>query len=123
MTGQQVALILVGGGTGALARYGIVLAQARWTPLPGWAGVLIANLLGCLVIGVAVGSRPDDPWMAAAIMAGFCGALTTFSSFAIDLAFLSLERKFRELFVCIGLSLGAGIPLVALGAAIGRWIG
>lgn len=50
---------------------------------------LTANTLGCLILGVVTtqlvrSSGPRRPWLA--LSTGFCGALTTFSTFAVDAA-------------------------------------
>jgi CrcB protein len=92
---RDIALVFLCGGLGALLRYGIGLA-AQYTlgkHFP-WA-TLIANVLGCLIVGF-VGQRvlqlePSGGEMAAnpalahflrvAVMVGFLGGLTTFSAF------------------------------------------
>ncbi len=119
-----MGLIALGGGRGARVRYGIVLAPSRLSRWPGWTGVLAANLLGCLIIGVAVGSDSHGPWVAAMVITGLAGALTTFSSFALDLALMSVTRAWGQLIWCSLLSLAGGIPLVLLGRVIGiAWFG
>jgi len=121
---SDIGLIALGGGSGAAARYAIVVTQARLSRWPGWTGVLAANLLGCLIIGLAAGSGSESPWSTALMMTGFAGALTTFSSFALDLALMTVTRAWAQLAWCSMLSLAAGIPLVLLGRAIGAtWFG
>ncbi len=116
-------MIAAGGALGAALRYLIGLAQTRGTMLPGWAGTLIANLAGCLLIGLAAGVSPEDPWSSAFVMTGVCGALTTFSSFALDLAFLCITRAWAEAVTCVGLSLVGGVGLVLLGLQTAAWLG
>jgi CrcB protein len=114
--------IVAGGSIGATARYLIGLAQARWTSWPGWTGIVMANLLGCLLIGVAVGMAASEPdagvWITAFIMTGLCGALTTFSSFALDLALLAYARAWGQLTACILLSVAGGMVLVIAGRSL-----
>lgn len=124
MNASDLLLVALGGGLGAAARWGIGVAQARLTRWPGWTGILVANLLGCLVIGLAAGAGADDPWTRAFIMSGLCGAMTTFSSFAFDCALLLIVGAWGQLVSCVVLSVGAGIPLVLLGQSLGAsWLG
>ncbi|MBT4768256.1 MAG: fluoride efflux transporter CrcB [Phycisphaerae bacterium] len=116
----EVGLIAGGGAIGAASRYLIGAALARLTTWPGWAGVLLANLLGCLMIGIAVGSGGAGPWTHAFLMTGLCGALTTMSALALDLTVLLWIAAWRQFAWCLGLTLAIGIPLVRLGQAIGE---
>ena len=86
--GQLRAMaILVGGAVGALARAG--LAEAFAADARDWPwGTFIANQLGALVLGwlstelseVVVPTRLWRPLLGT----GFCGALTTFSTFQVE---------------------------------------
>lgn len=73
-----VLLVGVGGAAGAAARYLLGTRVAT----PGRA-TLAVNVLGSLVLGVLVGGSVGGP-VALAVGTGFCGAFTTFSSFAVE---------------------------------------
>ncbi len=79
---------MVGGSLGALSRYGVALLAARLigTRFP-W-GTLIVNLTGCFLIGVAYSLGGRNSFMSPSVrlffMTGYLGALTTFSSFALE---------------------------------------
>ena len=89
---RDLILVFIGGGLGALTRYGIGLAllQLACKTFP-W-GTLTANVIGCLLAGI-IGQRAllletgDAPnpatahFLRIAIMVGFLGGLTTFSAF------------------------------------------
>lgn len=124
MTAIDMWAIVAGGSIGAVARYLIGRAQATWTSWPGWTGILIANLSGCLVIGFAAGipetGSEQTVWITAFLMTGFCGALTTMSSFALDLALLLHARAWAQLSACCMLTLAIGIPLVIAGSALAK---
>jgi CrcB protein len=78
----HVLLVALGACVGAPLRWLIdTQVQRRWSPvLP--LGTLTANVLGSLVLGfLAYQLEPGSPALLL-IGVGFCGALTTFSSFA-----------------------------------------
>ncbi|MEE4357819.1 MAG: fluoride efflux transporter CrcB [Desulfococcaceae bacterium] len=81
-------LVVCGGGLGALCRYGFSLTAARFlgTRFP-W-GTLAANMCGCFLIGVAfaLSDRTNilSPSARLFFMTGFLGALTTFSTYALE---------------------------------------
>jgi CrcB protein len=92
----QVIAICVGASFGALVRWGLGLwlnTSAAWMP---W-GTLAANLIGGYLVGVCVAvfnNLPElDPVWRLALVTGFLGALTTFSSFSAEVVgMLQLQR-------------------------------
>jgi CrcB protein len=79
---------MLGGSLGSLCRYGFALTAARLigTSFP-W-GTLMANLTGCFLIGIsfALVERTNllSPSARLFLMTGFLGALTTFSTYALE---------------------------------------
>ncbi|MBW2219164.1 MAG: fluoride efflux transporter CrcB [Deltaproteobacteria bacterium] len=79
---------MVGGGMGAVCRYSISLLAVKYlgTRFP-W-GTLFANLVGCFLIGIIFAlidrTRFLSPLMRLFFMTGFLGALTTFSTYALE---------------------------------------
>jgi len=67
--------IAIGAAIGAAVR-------AHLSPI-GWRATLAVNLTGSFLLGYLVGLDPGDPWMAI-VGTGFCGALTTFATFALE---------------------------------------
>ena len=84
----KILLILAGGGLGALCRYGLGVAGGRIMGVGFPWGTLAANMIGCLLIGIAFGLADRAQWFTPAIrlffMTGFLGALTTFSTYALE---------------------------------------
>jgi len=74
--------VAVGGVAGSLARWLVLNAMDRPT-----LALLIVNAVGSALLGVVVvrWPRADEPERLA-LGVGFCGGLTTFSSFALDVA-------------------------------------
>ena len=83
-------LIFLGGGLGALSRWGLSSGIERLTlktPLHKFpAGILACNLLGCFLIGCLFGSfaQKSPAWVFPLLVTGFLGGFTTFSTFGRD---------------------------------------
>jgi CrcB protein len=75
-------LVVVGGALGAPTRWWVDLTiQRRWAPVFPW-GTLVVNVVGSALLG-AFAARWSSTSSALALFGiGFCGSLTTFSSFA-----------------------------------------
>jgi fluoride exporter len=78
--------VFVGGAVGALSRYGLDrLIEHRSTSSFPWSTFVI-NVSGCVLVGfliAAIVDRHSAPeWLRAALVVGFCGGYTTFSTFA-----------------------------------------
>ncbi len=89
----QVLWIGLGGAVGAMLRHGI----AHWSNTShslviggiSWpTGTLLVNMLGCLAAGLLMGwaftRNMIDHHLLLIVTAGFLGAFTTFSAFAVD---------------------------------------
>lgn len=88
MTDRLVpVLIALGGFVGSASRYlfGTVISD------PG--GTLFVNVVGSLLLGALVASAPADATLAI-VGTGFCGAFTTFSSFAVNVACAASTARF-----------------------------
>jgi CrcB protein len=84
-------------------------------------GTLIANLLGGYIIGLAIsyfGSHPGlPPQWRLFIITGFCGGLTTFSTFSAELAALLQQERLGLLAVSIVLHVAGSLAMTLLGIA------
>lgn len=112
-----VIAICVGASLGALSRWGLGL----WLSAPGsmpW-GTLAANLVGGYLIGIAVASfqaLPQlDPVWRLALITGFLGGLTTFSSFSAEVIAMLMQGR-------LALALATATLHVA-GSLILTWLG
>lgn len=91
-----VVVICIGACLGALARWQLALWLNPGALLP-W-GTLAANLIGGYLIGVCVAvfqSMPQlDPAWRLALVTGFLGALTTFSSFSAEVVGMLQQQRY-----------------------------
>lgn len=116
----QVAL---GGALGASARY---MAVAQMTRLTGGGfpyGTLVVNLLGALLMGLALGWLGARHAVAPLVMTGVLGGFTTYSAFSADAIGLVQRGDFGlAALYAFGTMLGA-LAACALGLALARGIG
>ena len=90
MSGSIVTAIYIAiaGALGALSRWSISLAGYRLFGTGYAWGTLIANVLGCFLLGflmhLCLASDKISDTMRMAITVGFLGALTTFSTFSYE---------------------------------------
>lgn len=82
------SLIFLGSGSGGLIRYWLGDVIQNWWKTPFPAGTLVINVTGCLVMGLLVtawsGPTTIREEYRAAVLVGFLGGYTTFSSFGRD---------------------------------------
>ena len=92
----NVLAICIGACVGALARWRLGLWLSPGGLIP-W-GTLAANLMGGYLIGVCVAvfhAMPQlDPAWRLAIVTGFLGGLTTFSSFSAEVVSLLQQTRY-----------------------------
>lgn len=71
---------------GAVARYGIGLLSLRLVDSPFPWGTLVANVVGCFLLGILIGSGIAETNHRARLLlgVGFMGSLTTFSTFGAE---------------------------------------
>lgn len=117
---MTILLVFAGGVIGAPARYLIdrKVQSGHDSLFP--FGTLIVNVIGCLVLGLLTGaarSLPDDLVVFAGT--GFCGALTTFSTFGFETTRLLEQGALGKAGLNALAGLGLGILAAAAGFALG----
>lgn len=102
---------------GAATRYTAdVLISSRFGARLPW-GTLLVNLIGCVLLGLLTGAGLHHGLGAGPrriLGTGFCGALTTFSTFSVETLQLAGNGRYGYL----TLSVGGGL----LGAAAALWL-
>jgi fluoride exporter len=112
-------LVIAGAALGAPLRYLTDLfVQSRHDGLMPW-GTLAVNVSGSLLLGVvagAVDATGGHEWLLALLGTGFCGALTTFSTFSFETLRLIEENAFVHATANVVLSVAGGVV-----ALFGGW--
>jgi CrcB protein len=114
---MTVFAICLGACVGALARWGLGLWLNPGALIP--MGTLAANLIGGYLVGVAVAvfqALPHlDPAWRLAIVTGFLGALTTFSSFSAEVVGMLGQQRYLLGFGTAALHLFGSLLLTVAG--------
>lgn len=86
--GRYLLLVGLGGFLGSIGRYLTTLLFSRIWPSQFPFGTFVANIVGCLLIGIVYGLAERAGWLTTPwrllLATGFCGGYTTFSSFAFE---------------------------------------
>ena len=120
----QILAIAGGGALGALGRFwmsnGIYRLLGRDLP---W-GTLAVNILGSFLMGLLfilfIERMSVGPELRAAVLVGFLGAFTTFSTFSIETLALIQEGYPGRAFLNVGLSVLICLAACQLGLMLGR---
>ena len=112
-----VIALCLGASAGALARWGLGLWLNPGGVIP-W-GTLAANLIGGYLIGICVAvfqAMPQlDPVWRLALVTGFLGALTTFSSFSAEVVSMLMQQRYALALGTAGLHLVGSLLLTLAG--------
>jgi CrcB protein len=118
---MTVLLVAIGAAIGAPLRYLTDrLVQAQHDSVFPW-GTLIVNVVGSLVLGVVVGLPANNAVLALA-GTGFCGALTTYSTFSYETLRLTQEGARLYALANIVMSVVAGLAAAYAGVALAHAI-
>jgi CrcB protein len=116
---RQLLLVAAGAVPGAWLRWQCGQRLGPW--LGGSAGAdLVVNLLGSLLLGWLVGSQPRRSGLLLFAGVGFCGSLTTFSSWLLAVAERLRSPRPLEGLALLVTSLGLGLLAAGLGFHWGR---
>lgn len=123
---MTVLLVALGAAVGAPLRYFTDrTVQARHDSVFPW-GTLTVNVVGSLLLGLILGGAAAggvSPAIVAAVGVGFCGALTTYSTFGYETVRLAEQGSMLYGFGNIVISLAAGLAAAWLGLTVagGLW--
>ena len=123
MNPTGIGLVFLGAGAGGVARHLLNLAL---NPLLGALplGTLVANVGGSFLAGALVALlalRAElDPALRLLLLTGFLGGLTTFSTFAVEIAGMLQGQRWSVALAAIGLHVVGSLAAALLGIAAVR---
>ena len=116
--------IALGGALGAVSRVLLTALLNQVQTGPWKPGTLVVNLVGCFLFGL-IWARADmkmqlEAPATIALLGGFLGSLTTFSTFAFQTTELTRQSDYAWAAVNLVAHNGLGIAMVFLGLALAR---
>jgi fluoride exporter len=118
---MTLLLVALGAAVGAPLRYlADRFIQARHDTIFPW-GTFAVNVAGSLILGLVMGSAAAgslDPMIVTVVGPGFCGALTTYSTFGYETLRLAEDGSRFLAAANVALNLLAGLGAAFIGVAI-----
>lgn len=120
---KAIIAISFGAAAGALLRWFLGLKLNSLLPaIP--PGTLAANLIGGYIVGLAIAFFSNAPYLAPEwrllIITGFCGGLTTFSTFSAEVVTLIQQGDTMRMMLAIALHVMGSLFMTILGIA--SWV-
>jgi CrcB protein len=123
---MRLLLVLAGAGVGAPLRYLVDRAiQARHGLRFPW-GTFAVNVTGSLILGAVTAGVVEHAAPTSLLFllgVGFCGALTTYSTFGTETLRLMLDGALLAAATNVVLSVAACVGAAAAGFALASWVG
>ncbi|KAL1915202.1 uncharacterized protein VTP21DRAFT_7478 [Calcarisporiella thermophila] len=113
-SGRAWSLPLVMAPLGTLFRWVLALSLNNRYPIP--LGTLVANILGTALLAAFIISRPAMPpscEISSGLIDGFCGCLTTISTFIVEIT--TLPRNFSCIYAVSSIVIGQVLMIVIVG--------
>lgn len=122
---KSILAVSLGAALGALLRW--VLGLKLNTLLPSMPpGTVVANLVGGYIIGAAIAFFANTPGVAPEwrllIITGFCGGLTTFSTFSAEVVVLLQQGRLVWALGTVATHLMGSLLMTMLGLVSVHWL-
>ncbi|MGA4538994.1 fluoride efflux transporter CrcB [Uniformispora flossi] len=119
MSAADWLLVALGAAVAAPLRYwvGVFLKPTWERPFP-W-GTFTVNAAAALLFGIAAEMRVPQEWIQSLVAVGFCGALSTLSTFAFEAAGLLMRHRATVAVVYVLATVAAGLALSWIGWRVG----
>jgi CrcB protein len=122
---RSFTAVAVGGALGCLFRWCLAIYLNRYFPaIP--PGTLAANLIGCYIIGAALAFFASYPAFAPEwrllLTTGFCGGLTTFSTFSAEVVLLLQSGRSIFALGAVAAHLLGSLAMTFAGIATVAWL-
>ena len=122
---REFLFVFIGGGLGSICRYIITIILKETNSLYPWP-TLLANAIGSLVIGILADQliRNTSIYSSNSLfwIIGFCGGLTTFSTFALENLTLFRTSGTTSLIIYSSLTYFVCLGMVIIGSSISKLI-
>jgi CrcB protein len=121
---NSLLAVFIGGGVGSALRWLIsVRLNSLHQHIP--VGTLAVNLLGSFIIGLVLAilmriTHLDLAWRLL-IVTGFCGGLTTFSTFSVEVVYLLHDGRFVWAIANILFNLVGSVVMTLLAFMVIKW--
>lgn len=116
---QNIIAIFIGGGCGAVCRFITGILAVRYLSVNLPVATFAVNFVGSFILGFLYAffmERPEiSPAMKFALTAGFCGGLTTFSTFSLEVFEMIKNVQIFQAFAYVVLSLAICLSAVWIG--------
>ncbi len=117
--------IACGGAIGAMGRYSVVQITSKYWNHGLPLGTLLANVIGCFIIGLAfvifaIKYPALAPQWRSLVVVGFLGAFTTFSSYALEALTLIQQGQVNLAVIYLVLSVCLCLLAVASGYYVAK---
>jgi len=122
---KSIVAVCVGASLGALLRWWLGMRlNSTFPPIP--PGTLAANLIGGYVVGVAVAffatfSALAPEWRLL-VITGFCGGLTTFSTFSAEVVTLMQQGRGSWALAAMAAHLAGSLIMTLAGIGTVVWV-
>jgi fluoride exporter len=103
-----IVFVLLAGALGAVLRYLVSLVGGVWA-------VLLVNVVGSFIAGMAIALSGD---LQLIVATGFCGGLTTFSTFSVHTVELAMKGKWNAALSAVVANIVLGFIAAAFGAGL-----
>lgn len=122
---NQIISIAIGGACGAVLRFLVSSGVYQWLGRDFPYGTLAVNIIGSFLLGLltealVLNRVAFTMEYRAAILVGFIGAFTTFSTFSLETVYLLEQNQFNKAFLNIISSVLACLLAIWLGLWLGR---
>ena len=122
---KSLLAVSIGGMLGCVLRWCLAIFLNRYFPtIP--PGTLAANLIGCYIIGIAIAFFTTHPAFAPEwrlfVTTGFCGGLTTFSTFSAEIVILLQSGRILWALGAVAAHLAGSLLMTFAGMATVIWL-
>lgn len=118
--------IFLGGGIGAVSRFLITLNLTKIYNVNLPIATFLVNIIGSFAIGflyiLFMGKTDLTPALKFALTVGFCGGLTTFSTFSLELFEMILHQQFMQAAIYALLSVLVCLVMTGIGVYCAKLI-